>query len=346
VKARSGRPNRGFNDVWIFVEHGERTIEGVTFGLIAEARRIISACDGQGTVTAVALGSGLDRVLESLGACGADRVLSVKSSLLSRYHGEFFARVMFEMVKKYAPSCLLMAQGPNTQDFSARLAALLETALVTHAMDFEMDKNGNAVATRPIANGYLFERLAIDCEGPPIICFVPAVLMDSELGTAGETTFVSEGMNEKEVDLKTKVVEVIEADPQRLDLEEADIVVAGGRGVGKGESFNIMHELAGILGGSVGGTRPIIDWEVLPFERQIGQTGKTVVPRLIFTCGVSGANEFTAGMERSQLVIAMNTDPSARIFRFADLGVIGDVHEVLPLLIARLKALRESEGED
>jgi electron transfer flavoprotein alpha subunit len=346
VKARSGRPNRGFNDVWIFVEHGERTIEGVTFGLIAEARRIISACDGQGTVTAVALGSGLDRVLESLGACGADRVLSVKSSLLSRYHGEFFARVMFEMVKKYAPSCLLMAQGPNTQDFSARLAALLETALVTHAMDFEMDKNGNAVATRPIANGYLFERLAIDCEGPPIICFVPAVLMDSELGTAGETTFVSEGMNEKEVDLKTKVVEVIEADPQRLDLEEADIVVAGGRGVGKGESFNIMHELAGILGGSVGGTRPIIDWEVLPFERQIGQTGKTVVPRLIFTCGVSGANEFTAGMERSQLVIAMNTDPSARIFRFADLGVIGDVHEVLPLLIARLKALRDSEGED
>jgi electron transfer flavoprotein alpha subunit len=346
VKARSGRPNRGFNDVWIFVEHGERTIEGVTFGLIAEARRIISACDGQGTVTAVALGSGLDRVLESLGACGADRVLSVKSSLLSRYHGEFFARVMFEMVKKYAPSCLLMAQGPNTQDFSARLAALLETALVTHAMDFEMDKNGNAVATRPIANGYLFERLAIDCEGPPIICFVPAVLMDSELGTAGETTFVSEGMNEKEVDLKTKVVEVIEADPQRLDLEEADIVVAGGRGVGKGESFNIMHELAGILGGSVGGTRPIIDWEVLPFERQIGQTGKTVVPRLIFTCGVSGANEFTAGMERSQLVIAMNTDPSARIFRFADLGVIGDVHEVLPLLIARLEALRDSEGED
>ena len=346
MKAERGGPNRGFKDVWIFVEHREGTIEGVTFGLIAEARRIISACDGQGTVTAVALSSGLDRALESLGACGADRVLSVESSLLSRYHGELFARVMFELVKKYAPSCLLMAQGPNTQDLSARLAALLETALVTHTMDFEIEKNGNAVATRPVANGYLFERLAIDCEGPPIICFVPAVLMDSEPRTVGETTFIRERMNEQEVYLKTKVVEVIEADPERLDLEEADIVVAGGRGVGKGESFNIMHELAGILGGSVGGTRPIIDWEMLPFERQIGQTGKTVVPRLIFTFGISGANEFTAGMERSQLVIAMNTDPSARIFRFADLGVIGDVHEVLPLLIARLKALRNSEGED
>jgi electron transfer flavoprotein alpha subunit len=346
VKTESGGAKRGFKDVWIFVEHGEGTIEGVTFGLIGEARRIISRCDGQGAVTAVALGSGLNSALETLSACGADRVLSVENGLLSRYHGELFAQVMFEMVKKFAPSCLLMAQGPNTQDLSARLAALLETALVTHAMDFEMDKNGNAVATRPIANGYLFERLAIDCEGPPIICFVPAVLMDFEPGTAGETTFVSERMNEQEVDLKTKVVEVIEADPERLDLEEADIVVAGGRGVGKGESFNIMHELAGILGGSVGGTRPIIDWEVLPFERQIGQTGKTVVPRLIFTCGVSGANEFTAGMERSQLVIAINADPRARIFRFADLGAIGDVHEVLPLLIARLKALRDSERED
>ena len=346
MKAESGGPNRTCKDVWIFTEHGEDTIEGVIFGLIGEARRIISACDGQGTVTAVALGSGLHRVLESLSACGADRVLSVESSLLSRYHGELFAQVMFEMVKKYAPSCLLMAQGPNTQDLSARLAVLLETAVVTHAMDFEMDENGNAVATRPVANGYLFERLAINCEDPPIICFVPAVLMDFEPGAVGEITFLSERMDEQEVDLKTKVVDVIQADPERLDLEEADIVVAGGRGVGKGESFNIMHELAGILGGSVGGTRPIIDWEVLPFERQIGQTGKTVVPRLIFTCGVSGANEFTAGMERSQLVIAMNTDPSARIFRFADLGVIGDVHEILPLLIARLKALRDSEGED
>ena len=346
MKAESGGRKKGFKDVWIFVEHGEGTIEGVTFGLIAEARRIIYARDGQGAVTAVALGSGLHSALDTLGAYGADRVLFVESGLLSRYHGELFAQVMFEMVKKYAPSCLLMAQGPNTQDLSARLAALLETALVTHAMDFEMDKNGNAVATRPVANGYLFERLAINCEGPPIICFVPAVLMDSEPGTVGETTLVSERVNEQEVDLKMEVVEVIEADPERLDLEEADIVVTGGRGVGKGESFNIMHELAGILGGSVGGTRPIIDWEMLPFERQIGQTGKTVVPRLIFTCGVSGANEFTAGMERSQLVIAINADPRARIFRFADLGVIGDVHEVLPLLIARVKELRDSERED
>ena len=105
----------------------------------------------------------------------------------------------------------------------------------------------------------------------------------------------------------------------------------------------MIHELARVLGGLVGGTRPVIDWQTLPFERQIGQTGKTVFPRLIVTCGISGANEFTAGMEEAQRVIAIDLDPRARIFRFADLGVVGDVHEILPLLIERLKSLKAEE---
>jgi electron transfer flavoprotein alpha subunit len=138
------------------------------------------------------------------------------------------------------------------------------------------------------------------------------------------------------------VVKRIEADPEKLDLEKADIIVSGGRGVGKDEAFAIIYELAKTIGGSVGGTRPIIDWQILPFERQIGQTGKSVSPRLIINCGISGANEYTAGMEKSQKVIAINTDARARIFRFADLGVMGDVHAVVPLLIARLKEIGNS----
>ena len=141
-------------------------------------------------------------------------------------------------------------------------------------------------------------------------------------------------------DLKTRVVKIIEAAPEDLDLEEADIVVAGGRGVGKDDAFGLMHELAKELGGTVGGSRPVIDWQTLPYERQIGQTGKTVTPQLLVNCGISGANEYTAGIEKSQLVIAINTDARARIFRFADLGVVGDVHEVVPLLISRLKEIK------
>jgi electron transfer flavoprotein alpha subunit len=138
-------------------------------------------------------------------------------------------------------------------------------------------------------------------------------------------------------DLKTRTVQVIEAAPEELDLTEADIIVAGGRGVGKGEAFDIIHALARAIGGSVGGTRPIIDWGDLPYERQIGQTGKYVSPRLIINCGISGANEYTAGMEKSQQVIAIDRNPRARMFRFADLGVIGDLHEILPELISRIE---------
>jgi electron transfer flavoprotein alpha subunit len=342
MKAENGKQYTESKNIWIIVQHREGTIENETFGLIAEARRIISECDGNGTVTAVALGSGLKKILESLGAHATDKILYAESEFLSRYHGALFAKVLCKMANKYKPTYILMAQSPETADLSSRLAALMETALVTRAMDFKIDETGKVMATRPVANGYLFENLTLDCQSPPIICFLPAVLSASEPGTMRKMEIVTEPVDEQVEELKAKVVEIIEADPEELDIEEADIIVSGGRGVGKAESFNLMHELALTIGGSVGGTRPIIDWQILPFERQIGQTGKTVAPRLIFACGISGANEFTAGMEKSQLVIAINTDPHARIFRFADLGVIGDVHEVVPCLIEALKKIKES----
>ena len=121
--------------------------------------------------------------------------------------------------------------------------------------------------------------------------------------------------------------------------------MAGGRGAGKGEAFDIIHRLARAIGGTAGATRPIIDWGTLPYERQIGQTGKTVAPRLIINCGISGANEYTAGIEKSQMIIAIDQNPKARIFRFADLGVVGDVHEILPLLTARIAQLKNQAEE-
>jgi len=327
-------------DIWLYVEHREGVIEAETYGLIAEARRLIAACGGRGTVTAVAIGPALGEETRMLGKYGADRVLSVESAALRRYEGEVFAEILLKAVKAHEPTCILMAQGPDTADLSARLAASMETPLVTRAVDLKIDKEGRARAVRPVANGYLFEELSLEGHGTPIICFLPSVLGLPEEDGAREAEIFRIPPDIPSLDIKTRVKAVIEAAPEALGLEEADIVVSGGRGVGKGESFNIIHELALVMGGSVGGTRPVVDWQTLPFERQIGQTGKTVDPHLILACGISGANEFTAGMEKSRKVIAINTDPHARIFRFADLAVIGDVHEILPVLIARIKEAR------
>lgn len=324
-------------DIWIFVQQRDSEIEAVTFGLITEAKRLLEQLGDAGRVTAVALGPAAESVLETLGTYGVNRVLRVADGQMSRYQGEVFARALFDLVQKENPACLLMAQSSETEDLAQRVAAFMKTALVTRAMDFSMATDGTARAIRPVANGYLFEEMVLDTRPTPIVLFLPSVLFDTEPDRETTAPVTNIPFKVPPDDLKTRTVKVIEAAPEDLDLEEADIIVAGGRGIGKGEPFDIIHALARAIGASVGGTRPVIDWGVLPYERQIGQTGKYVSPRLIINCGISGANEYTAGMEKSQQVIAIDINPRARMFRFADLGIIGDAHEILPLLISRIE---------
>jgi electron transfer flavoprotein alpha subunit len=330
-------------DIWIFVQQRDSEIEEITFGLITEAKRLLEQLGEAGQVTAVAMGPASESVLETLGTYGVNRVLRVTNARMNRYQGEVFGRALFDLVQKENPACLLMTQSAETEDLAQRVAAMMKTALVTRAMDFSMAADGTARAIRPVANGYLFEEVVLDTRPTPIVLFLPSVLFDTGSDRETAATVTNIPFPDPADDLKTRTVKVIEAAPEDLDLEEADIIVAGGRGIGKGESFDIIHDLARAIGGSVGGTRPIIDWSVLPYERQIGQTGKYVSPRLIINCGISGANEYTAGMEKSQQVIAIDLNPRARMFRFADLGVIGDVHEILPPLIERIKELKDSD---
>ncbi|MGA9537058.1 MAG: electron transfer flavoprotein subunit alpha/FixB family protein [Desulfobacterales bacterium] len=324
-------------DIWVFVQQRDEEIEDATYGLVTEAKRLMAQLGDAGQVTAIALGPAPESVLAALGAYGVHRVLHVAEARMARYQGEIFGRALFDLVQKENPACLLMAQSSETEDLAQRVAAMMKTALVTRAMDFSMAADGTARAIRPVANGYLFEDVVLDSRPPPIVLFLPSVLFDTEPDREEAAAVINVPLTDPSDDLKTRTVKVIEAAPEDLDLEEADIIVAGGRGVGKGASFDVIHAIARAIGGSVGGTRPIIDWGVLPYERQIGQTGKYVSPRLIINCGISGANEYTAGMEKSQQVIAIDLNPRARMFRFADLGVVGDVHEILPLLISRIE---------
>lgn len=332
-------------DIWIWVQQREGSIEAPTFGLASEARRLISELGGEGIVTAVAFGTVSKEELTALGSYGVSRVLNITGDPMERYQGEYFSHVLFNVVNNEAPTCLLAAQSAEIDDLFARVAALLKANLVTRAMDFHMDSDLGVRAVRPLANGYLFEEIILAKEVLPLVSFLPAVLFDTQPDKKTDATVITLSPEVQKDALKTKVTKIIQANPEDLDLEEADIVVAGGRGVGKDEAFDIIHQLARAIGGTVGATRPIIDWGTLPYERQIGQTGKTVAPRLIINCGISGANEYTAGIEKSQQIIAIDQNPKARIFRFADLGVIGDVHEILPLLIARITQLKKQVEE-
>lgn len=325
-------------DIYIWVHHREGLIEDVTFGLAAETSRIISEKGEIGTITAIAVGNNFVDPLRHLGLYGVNRVVHFKGREADRYQGEYYAAILAEFMQQENPFAFLMAHTDETADLGPRVAALKGLGIVTRAIDLKLGLHDDVVAIRPIANGHLSEEMYFQCPPPYLVTYLPAVLNIPEPGS-GKDAVVMEIEMAKQVsqNLKTKIVEVIEASPEDLDIEEADIVVAGGRGVGKDGRFEIIHELAAALGGSVAGTRPVVDWQTLPYERQVGQTGKTVTPQLIINCGISGANEYTAGMEKSRNVVAINIDPKARIFRFTDLGVVGDVHKVLPSLIERLK---------
>jgi len=328
VKTRIENP-----DVWFLVQHRQGKMEEPTFGLLGEAQRLSR---DQGKVVALCLGWGLDEELNRLGSLGADRILYVKEERFAHFHAEAQSAVLAGILAKETPLFFLMAQSPEIADLAPRLAAALKTGLVTRAVDLNINDQGHVTAVQPIANGYLFQELKFECRPPYLVTLLPSVLSSEGIAPKKAEMVIVESEGGFEA-LKTEVKRLVEPDPETLDLEEADIIVSAGRGVGRGEAFQVIHDLAKAIGGSVSGTRPVIDWETLPYERQIGQTGKTVTPRLLVACGISGANEYTVGMEKSQLVIAINTDAKSRIFRFADLGVVGDVHEVLPLLIKRLR---------
>ncbi len=325
-------------NIWILVQHTGDAVDEVTFGLIKEAECIISQSEEKGTVTAVLMGTPEDAVMDVLKESGLDRVLHLKHEALNRYNGEIFCTVFYDAVKGENVSCILLAQNESASDFSARLAAVMNTALISRAVDFKIDNNDKWLARRPVSNGYLFEELVIETDNPPVVSYHPSVLSAAGDAAVKRTPKIEEINPEIVVEnLRTKVINVIAAEPGDLDIEDADIIVSGGRGAGKGDDFNLVHELAEAIKGSVAGTRPVIDTQTLPFERQIGQTGKSVSPDLIINCGISGANEYSAGMEKSKNVISINKDPRARIFRFSDLAVVGDLQEIIPILIEKIK---------
>ncbi|MBN1905358.1 MAG: electron transfer flavoprotein subunit alpha/FixB family protein [Deltaproteobacteria bacterium] len=329
-------------DIWILATHTGDAVDETTFGLIAEARDIISREGGSGRVTAVIMGIPEDAAFASLKNGGADRIIHIRHESLNRYNGELFASLLFDLANGRSLSCILLAHNEGRSDLAPRLSAMMNSALITRAMAISFDKENRAVAIRPVSNGYLFEEVVINTDNPPVISYLPSVLSAVNPYKGPVDTPVE--IISPEIDecaLSARVIKVIKSAPENLSIEDASIVVAGGRGAGKGDAFNILHELAREIGASVGGTRPVIDLQILPFERQIGQTGKTIAPDLIINCGVSGANEYSAGMEKSKNVISINKDPRARIFRFSDLGVVGDLNEIVPLLIERVREVKE-----
>lgn len=326
-------------EIFIMMEQKEGVLEEPSFSLLSEGKGLRERLGSSHLISAIVMGDGIRNLERELGSWGADRVYYFESPLLKRYQSDFYLNLLSGLVGEKNPDFFLFGATSLGNDLAPRLAARLRVGLITHCVDLYVDQNRVEVV-KSISDQFLHQKLVFRHSGLRIITFSLHALMrgDQDFQKRAEVIKISPKIEPGQE--RVRFVNWLKADPKTIGLEEADIIVCGGRGVGK-KTFEIVHQLADAINGSVGGTRPVIDWGILPYERQIGQTGVEVSPTLLMALGISGANEFTVGIEGSKMVIAINMDRKARIFKFADLGIIGDIHQVMPLVIDQIKKVKK-----
>ena len=266
---------------------------------------------------------------------GADKVLTAEDPLLKNYTSDGFVQAFMPILEKEEPDAIIAGHTSVGKDFTPKVAARLGTGLISDAIDVSVT-GGNVVFTRPIYSGKAFERIVSDDDT------IFATIRPNNIAPLARDesrTGQVESVPVKVTDIRTIIRDVVKKTSEGVDLSEAKIIVAGGRGVKSEDGFKPLKELADVLGGAVGASRGACDADYCDYSLQIGQTGKVVTPDLYIACGISGAIQHLAGMSNSKIIVAINKDPEADIFKVADYGIVGDLFEIVPLLTEEFKKL-------
>ncbi len=321
------------NNILVVAEYGDGKFKSITQQLLGEAGRLAAQSGGQ--VEAVVMGSGVLDAAGQLGAYGAAKVYAADDASLKEYDGAAYAPTLTELVKRTQPMMVFLGATPMGLTLAPRLATHLKCALTSDCTALSLD-GGTLSITRPVYGG---RAVAVyQAKTLPLVAtlrqnaFAPAA-------TSGSAAAV-EALAVTPVALKTKVVEVTKAETGKIELTEAPIVVSGGRGMQAPENFALLEGLASVLGGAVGATRAVVDAGWRPYADQVGQTGKTVSPSLYIAAGVSGAMQHLVGMKTSKVIVAINKDAEAPIFKVADYGIVADALQVVPMLTEAIKQLK------
>ncbi len=327
-------------DLWVFVETNEDgTAKNVGIELLTPGKMM--AGKQGGALVAVVIGNNVDEAVKAASEHGADKVIVVEGPEYAHYTTDAYAIALCALVEKYGPTSMLIGATNNGRDLGPRVSCRLHTGLTADCTALDIDEeSGNVAWTRPAFGGNLMATILCPDHRPQIGTVRPGVFKKSDAGEA-KAEIIKEDIHVDAKDIRTQVLELIkEADGENVDLEGADIIVSGGRGVGGPEGFEPVKALADALGGVVGASRAAVDAGWIAHAHQVGQTGKTVGPKLYIACGISGAIQHVAGMSGSDCIVAINKDPEAPIFDIADYGVVGNLFEVLPVLTEEIKKAR------
>ena len=330
-----------YKGVWVFAEQREGELQKVSLELLGEGRRVADKLGVK--LTALLLGNNVSNLAEKLAAHGADEVLVAEDKNLEHYTTDAYTKVICDLATERKPGILFVGATFIGRDLGPRIAARLSTGLTADCTSIDVEvENGDLLATRPAFGGNLMATIACPDHRPQMATVRPGVF-EAVTTDASNCKIEKVNVNLADSDVRTKVIETVKTAKDIIDISEAKIIVAGGRGVGSKENFAMLQELADVLGGVVAGSRAAVEKGWIENAYQVGQTGKAVKPTIYIACGISGAIQHVAGMQDSEVIIAINKDETAPIMSVADYGIVGDVKKVLPELIAQAKAIKEAE---
>jgi electron transfer flavoprotein alpha subunit len=328
----------GYRGVWIFAEQRNGKVSSVAYELLGIGRRL--ADDLKTELSAVLFGANETDARELI-RWGADKVYYAKDHILENFNDEPYAQMLTKLINEHRPEIVLAGATPIGRSFVPRVAARIRTGLTADCTSLSIDKEtGNLLQVRPAFGGNIMATILCPDNRPQMATVRPRVMKRGQYDTNRYGEIID--IKADGITSRTKVIESVkEVSDITVNLQEADIIVSGGRGLGDPKGFKIIAELADLFGGAVGSSRAAVDEGWVPYRHQVGQTGKTVCPKIYFACGISGAVQHLVGMQSSDIIIAINRNPEAPIFNVATFGIVGDLYEIVPLLIKKIK---ESKG--
>ena len=327
-----------YKGVWVFAEQKKGKVQSVAYELLGKGREL--ANDLGVELAAVLIGDAISSQADELFWRGADKVYLVESPKLKDYQDEPYTNIIVELVKEFKPEILLYGATSIGRSLASRIAVKLYTGLTADCTGLAIDKEKRLLLqTRPAFGGNIMATILCENYRPQMSTVRHKVFKEAVADKSRKGQVIKKNYTDDTYDSRTRIAGVVEELTAMVNLTEADIIVSGGRGLGKAEGFKVIEELAKVLGGAVGASRSAVDAEWIPYSHQVGQTGKTVCPKIYIACGISGQIQHLAGMSSSEIIIAVNKDPLAPIFSVATYGIVGDLYDVVPALTQKFKEI-------
>lgn len=328
-----------YKNVWVFAEQRHGSISPVALELLGEGRKIADKC-GQ-KLCAVLLGNDMEKECQDLIKYGSDIVYYLESPGLKEFHDEPYTKILSQVITEEKPAIILMGATTIGRSFASRVAARIETGLTADCTGLDVEpETFHLMQTRPAFGGNIMATIMTTNHRPQMATVRHKVMKPAKFDETRQGQIIKKEVPESLLFSRTKVIDFIEEATSTVNLSEADIIVSGGRGLGDSKGFAMLEELAELLGGAVGSSRAAVDSGWIPYSHQVGQTGRTVCPKLYIACGISGAIQHLAGMQSSDTIVAINRDKAAPIFKVATYGIEGDVYDVVPAIIKKIKEKR------